>query len=224
MDASANPFTLYITLQYLRTVNKINKYHWGLYVTYEGPPSGYLLHATDTGRTALDLYKEVRKVSDPRKSKSLVVCLKIDNAPSIQTLDRVACSVRLMDHAHLPWGETQWTCRVWVKEVLRALHENRQILLARNIDTLEQYCQWTADSYISRMGRAKVFNDIDWVGQPTVPMEIDLPSRSYGSSPMETETSGTGSRTGYYGTKPMVTELHTPVGLGNFATKPAREM
>ncbi|KAG8424591.1 hypothetical protein J3459_002475 [Metarhizium acridum] len=137
MDANTTPFTLYITLQYLRTVNKVNKYHWGLYTTDRAPPSGCLLHATDAGRTALDLYKEVRKVSDPRKSKSLVVCLKIADAPSMQILDRVASSVRLMDRNCLPWGEAQWTCRVWVKEVLRSLHENRHINLSVTTDTIE---------------------------------------------------------------------------------------
>ncbi|KAF5131025.1 hypothetical protein E5D57_007374 [Metarhizium anisopliae] len=109
MDANSTPFTLDITLQYLRTVDKVNKYDWPLYATSRAPPSGYLLHAMDTGRTVLDLYKEVRKVSDPRKSKSLVVCLTIANAPSIQALGRTVLSVRLMDRNYLPRGEAQWT-------------------------------------------------------------------------------------------------------------------
>ncbi|KFG85145.1 hypothetical protein MANI_002268 [Metarhizium anisopliae] len=109
MDANNTPFTLDITLQYPRTVNKVNKYDWAPYATDRAPPRGYLLHATDTRRTALDLYKEVRKVSDPRKSKSLVVCLEIANAPSTQALGRAASSVRLIYRNYLPRGEAQWT-------------------------------------------------------------------------------------------------------------------
>lgn len=34
-----------------------------------------------------------------------------------------------MDTRYLPRGERQWTCRVWVKQLLKLLHDNRYIQL-----------------------------------------------------------------------------------------------
>lgn len=51
----------------------------------------------------------------------MVVCLKIANFPGAEALDYCSSSVGLMDPRYLPRSERQWTCRVWVKEVLRVL-------------------------------------------------------------------------------------------------------
>jgi hypothetical protein len=189
---------LYITLQYLRTTNNINKYHWALYATGPSPPKGYLLHATDEGRQPLDLYYAPRSVSNPMKSKTMVACLKIASSPDPKALDAVAKSIHLMDRRYLPANEPQWTCRVWVKELLSKLHDKRYIVLPMGVDGIERYCQDTADGYIRYMGNAKVINDTRWLTGQTMPMDVDS-TGYYGSSAMDTETGG------YYGSSAMDT-------------------
>jgi len=63
----------------------------------------------------------------------MVVVLKIAQSLSIEALDQCARSVRLMDPKYLPRGERQWTCRVWVKEVLGVLHQNKYISLPADL-------------------------------------------------------------------------------------------
>ncbi|KAK3682891.1 hypothetical protein B0T22DRAFT_484909 [Podospora appendiculata] len=178
--------------------------------------TGVMMHATDLNRAALDLYQEGRGVTDPKKSKSMVVCTKVADLADRRAFEACASSFRLMDHRYLPREEPQWTCRVWVKEVLLTLDRCRYIALPLTIDELEQQCLATADSNIHMMGRAKVFNDLSWlrIRAPTMPMEIDstdfaVTRRYYGPSPMETEThrdNRVDSR--YYGLSPMETETH----------------
>ncbi|KAK0704499.1 hypothetical protein B0H67DRAFT_591538 [Lasiosphaeris hirsuta] len=203
--------TLYITLQYLRTVQGVRKYHWALYCTGSTPPAGYLVHATDTNRAPLDLYKDVRRVSDPRRSGSLVVVLKISHSPGIDAIEFCADAVRLMDRRHLPSGESQWTCRVWVKEVLATLRRKGYIRFPADLDTIEERCQDMADRNIAFMGNARIFNDLSWIDSDDHSrdslMEIDAlqpagrgSTRHYGPSPMVIDS--TGSR--YYSSKPMI--------------------
>lgn len=45
----------------------------------------------------------------------------------------IAAQVPLMDPRHIPRGEVQWTCRVWVKEVLRGLQRHQVIELPGTI-------------------------------------------------------------------------------------------
>ncbi|KAI1745672.1 hypothetical protein F4680DRAFT_443143 [Xylaria scruposa] len=220
--------SLYITLQYLRTVNEQNKYHWALYVTEKKAPAGYLVHATDTGRRALDLYKEVRSVNNPLRSKSMVVVLKIGSSVSLRALDAYASSVHLMDPRYLPRGEVQWTCRVWVKEVLYLLHKAQLISLPCSLSSLEEFCLAHADRHLPNLGKApaRIFEQGEWADKKELdsandkyaasgrtgryygpsPMAIDSTGeRYYGSSPMQVDTTGRGR---YYGPSPMVTETH----------------
>ncbi|TRX97952.1 hypothetical protein FHL15_001162 [Xylaria flabelliformis] len=247
-DTTSNN-SLYITLQYLRTVNGQNKYvrapgdrfcpdinpslpffskHWALYVTEKKAPAGYLVHATDTGRQALDLYKEVRSVNNPLRSKSMVVVLKIGSSVSLRALDTYASSVHLMDPRYLPRGEVQWTCRVWVKEVLYLLHDARLVSLPCGLSSLEEFCLAHADRHLPNLGKmpARIFERGDWADEKKLdsandkyaasgrtgryygpsPMVIDSThDRYYGSSPMQVDTTG---RERYYGPSPMDTETH----------------
>ncbi|KAK4466048.1 hypothetical protein QBC42DRAFT_259892 [Cladorrhinum samala] len=205
--------SVYITLQYLRTVEGKNKYHWGIFNSGSTPPKGHLVHATDAGRRALDLYQEVRPVSNPLKSGSMVVVLKIAQSLSIEALDQCARSVRLMDPKYLPRGERQWTCRVWVKEVLGVLHQNKYISLPADLNTIERFCEYTADANIQYMGRAIVFNDLSWMStQPpsrnTLSQNDALDPRrggrsAYGSSPMDIDSTGRRAGSSAYGSSPM---------------------
>lgn len=91
------------------------------------------MHATVAGRGPLDLYQEVRRVRDPQASRTMVVVLKIANSPGMDAVESCTDSVRLMDDRHLPSGERQWTCRVWVKEILKALHRTGYIRLPADV-------------------------------------------------------------------------------------------
>lgn len=188
-------------------------------------PTGYLFHATDTGRQALDLFYEARKVSNPTESRSMVACLKIADAPRVEALHHFASQVPLMNPRHLPKREPQWTCRVWVKETLKVLQENRQIELPTDVaqlfpsstsisrltvfimqflDTIERYCKSTANAYISSMGNPRLSNDLEWLFPSSKPDLKNKPQKYYGPSAMETET----HQQANYGSSPMVTEAH----------------
>ncbi|KAL2176139.1 uncharacterized protein P884DRAFT_245810 [Thermothelomyces heterothallicus CBS 202.75] len=234
----SHPNSLYITMQYLRTVNRVNQFHWALYATENEPPSGYLIHATNANRSPPDLYSEFRSVSDPRKSRSMLVFLKIAKSPGLDALRYAASAVRLTDKRALPPGEPRWTCRVWVKEVLRVMEENQFIKLPMSIDALEERCLYMGDKHIPDIGNAPMYNDLRWVSSntgarkalidPSEPMDTEpaYPTyhseppagRYYGPKPMITDPAGR-----YYGPKPMVTEpAHSsqPVSERYYGPKP----
>ncbi|KAM3510129.1 hypothetical protein MY10362_000168 [Beauveria mimosiformis] len=211
---STRPYTVYITLQFLCTIDEQNKYHWGLYVTDNNVPEGTLFHATDQGRRALDLYMEIRPVSDPMKSKTLTACLILCRAPSVSTIKSIAAQVPLMDPRHIPHGEVQWTCRVWVNEVLRGLERQRMIKLPGTIESIEHHAVRAADT-LRRLGAIRLINELDWMISPPHAMGNNTPVRYYGPSPMDTEVEYRGDRRHghgdrYYGPSPMETEVHHP--------------
>lgn len=81
----------------------------------------------------MDLYQEIRSVSNPLLSRSMVVILRIANSPGMQVLRQCASSIGLMDPRFLPREERRWTCRVWVKQFLLALHNRRYVELPSSI-------------------------------------------------------------------------------------------
>jgi hypothetical protein len=114
-------------------------------LTGNSPPSGLLYHATDARRNGeifragLDLYFQKREVSNPRKSSTMVVCLKVpttSNAGALmRALDSAESRVPLMCPPY-PDGEGRWTCRVWVKEVLRMLQADGLVLQTMDVGEL----------------------------------------------------------------------------------------
>lgn len=81
----------------------------------------------------MDLRLEERQNAEPARSSTMVVVLKIADSPGIDILRQCAASVHLMDPRYLPQGENEWTCRVWVKEVLNSLHKYRYIELPMDV-------------------------------------------------------------------------------------------
>jgi hypothetical protein len=63
----------------------------------------------------------------------MLVCLKIADSPGLDALKSAISAVRLMDKRYLPRGEPQWTCRVWVKEVLHVLVKRNHIGLPKSV-------------------------------------------------------------------------------------------
>ncbi|CAI6067722.1 unnamed protein product [Clonostachys chloroleuca] len=215
-DAISSPYGLYITMQWLREVGGVHKYHWGLFLANDEPPKGSLFHATDLNREPLDLRLEIREVRDPRRSQKLVTCLQIATLRSMEIMEACAKSIRLMDPRHVPFGEMRWTCRVWVKEVLVTLNHAGYIKLPMTVDSLERYCQAAADSHLDRMGNAWIYNDMRWLSSPPPEKPSGKQSSYYGPSEMAIDS--TGDRRGprssqprtsgqpYLGPKPMITE------------------
>ncbi|ATY61874.1 hypothetical protein A9K55_007913 [Cordyceps militaris] len=230
LSVKTSPFTIYITLQFLRVIGEENYYHWGIFVTQQSNTANHLFHATDMGRRPLDLYPEVRIVSDPLKSKTMTCCLKVARAPSLESIKAVASTVRLMDPRYLPRNEPLWTCRVWVKEVLASLEANGLTQLPVSVDRIQAYGVETAD-LLRDQGISRLINDLSWISSPTVPMQVDPRPRHFGQSPMNTEVVERGAyylasprvpegyrrerlmeprRGEYYGRSPMDTEVHPP--------------
>ncbi|CAH0045736.1 unnamed protein product [Clonostachys solani] len=218
-NSITSPYGLYITMQWLRKVNGVNKYHWGLFLATGEPPNGQLLHATDLNRQPLDLRLEIRKVKDPRKSRTLVTCLQISTLRSMEIMEACAKSVRLMNPRHVPFGEMRWTCRVWVKEVLLTLDNGGYIKLPMTVDSLEGYCQAAADSHLDRIGNAWIYNDTRWLSSPPPQKPSTNQSSYYGPSemvidstrdrrdPRSSQSHSSGQQ--YFGPKPMITEAST---------------
>jgi hypothetical protein len=63
----------------------------------------------------------------------MAACLKIAKSPGARVMADIADHVGLMDKRYLPIGEPQWTCRVFVKQVLQRLHDKGHIILPMSI-------------------------------------------------------------------------------------------
>ena len=102
--------------------------HWGLLLTGSTPPTGKFYHATDEGRNALDLVRESYPTdSGMLQSRMVVVALYIGQVSEarLEWASQDAIT-HLMERRHLPRGEPQWTCRVWVKTVLAKVAQDNQ--------------------------------------------------------------------------------------------------
>lgn len=123
------------------------------------------------------------------RSEALIVCLKIADVPSSTAIDRCVSRVPLMSRSAIPAGERQWTCRVYVKEALIALHNDRLLNLPASvsklsyrslewnstynlgtIDSIERACLAAADYYLphkSATRRVSIYNDLAWMSRST---------------------------------------------------------
>ncbi|KAK3943595.1 hypothetical protein QBC46DRAFT_35571 [Diplogelasinospora grovesii] len=200
---------LYITLQFIYEDNGKNKYHWSLFHTANEPPKGNMFHATDTNRKPLDLYTETRPIRDPVLSRSMVVALMVAQPVTWEQVSFCAKSVRLMNPKYLPLGEPRWTCRVWVKEVIKALQKSNYISLpesVKDVDDIERACQLLADLHINFQGDARVFNDPGWLAVSAANQMPGSGAPDRRDVPRSMETDGSRSR--YWGPKAMDTDAH----------------
>ncbi|KAL3419881.1 hypothetical protein PVAG01_08380 [Phlyctema vagabunda] len=108
-------------------------FHWGIFVT-SSAPNGHYYHATNKfGGWQL----EARKSTNPLNSMSLVLVYKIGSISSHDDLDQLLRNTPADGSASLRTGEA-FTCRIWTKDALVALHHNRVLTLSADIDTLEK--------------------------------------------------------------------------------------
>ncbi|KAH8752981.1 hypothetical protein F5883DRAFT_651138 [Diaporthe sp. PMI_573] len=164
-----NPNSLYIILFYLRPTPE-PKYHWGLLLTGSTPPTGKFYHATDEGRNALDLVRESYPTDSGMLQSRMVVAALYIGQVSEARLEWASqdAVTYLMERRHLPRGEPQWTCRIWVKTVLaKVAEDNQSKTLTEDLARIELAALATADKHRSTMGNAVKYNDDSWLENTT---------------------------------------------------------
>ncbi|KAL2020646.1 hypothetical protein VTK56DRAFT_8136 [Thermocarpiscus australiensis] len=169
--------TLYLTLNYHANDGRENKYHWGLFVTDSSTSGGTLHHATNrgagTGRLLNRFFYDNRSVQNPTSSSTMVVLLKICDLSStaVQYMeDYIQREEPLGKRMRPPAGESDWTCRVWVKQVLNQLRSIGLISFPSDTNTIERQAIRTANKNIGYMGNARVINDVQsWLSA----MDVD---------------------------------------------------
>ncbi|CAG8977394.1 hypothetical protein HYALB_00007024 [Hymenoscyphus albidus] len=108
-------------------------FHWGIFVTGKAP-TGVLYHITNkSGGWKL----EVKTSRDVYSSMSLVLIFKIGPVSSTSTLDQVLRGLKSDGSPSARTGEPT-TCRVWVKDGLCALHDNKVVKMSSSIDNIER--------------------------------------------------------------------------------------
>ncbi|KAH8119766.1 hypothetical protein DFH11DRAFT_6102 [Phellopilus nigrolimitatus] len=125
---------LYIGLFY-RTSNAQNPglFHWKLVAKTSDQPVGIMMHATSKAGWEY----EVKEPYQFEESKIAVVALKIGTLhPSIsarslaETLEQIPIGHSMYETPPV------WTCRIWVRDAVRFLHQSR-IIDCPDVDALE---------------------------------------------------------------------------------------
>ncbi|KAF7921246.1 uncharacterized protein EAE98_008672 [Botrytis deweyae] len=108
-------------------------FHWGLFITTSSAPRGVFYHASNkTG----GWQPEFKPTAYLFSSMSLVLVFKIGPISSSDKIDEFLRAVPADGSASLRTDEA-FTCRIWMKDALVALHENHVVTLPVDIDTLE---------------------------------------------------------------------------------------
>ncbi|OAQ73176.1 hypothetical protein VFPPC_12939 [Pochonia chlamydosporia 170] len=128
-----------------------------------------------------------RPIRNPTKLSTMVACLKIASAPSMQTMCNITSHIPLPNPHYLPHGAAQGGSRIWVKEALDQLHRKKEINLPVDVDNIEWYCKATAEQNIKAPGSPQILNDLTWLGKSPDSYESEHQAH-YGSSHMVTET------------------------------------
>jgi len=109
-------------------------FHWGLYVP-TNKPEGDVWHAINrSGGWSL----ETETTSGVPNSESLCLCFKVGTVNS-ETWNTLKIKLGQVPASGQPSPNTQeaFTCRVWVKDALLALHNAGVICLTKTIATIE---------------------------------------------------------------------------------------
>ena len=122
---------------FLRSRGALPGFHWGIFIP-TASPLGHIWHATDNqGGWRLEHHVEIDEVPF---SIGLVLCQKIGTADAdkfemcYDVLNAVGADGTPSPHT----GEA-FSCRVWVKDAMLALHKNRIIVLPGEADEVEAY-------------------------------------------------------------------------------------
>ncbi|KAF2875039.1 hypothetical protein BDV95DRAFT_306668 [Massariosphaeria phaeospora] len=110
-------------------------FHWGIYVP-TNKPQGDVWHAVNrTGGWSV----EIKTTSGVPSSLSLCLCFKVGTVNS-QNSSVLRATLRQVPGSGQPSPNTQelFSCRVWVKDALLALHNAGVIRLTMAIATIEE--------------------------------------------------------------------------------------
>jgi len=133
-------------------------FHWGIFVP-TNKPEGEVWHATNAGGGWNLENKTTRGIPN---SMSLCVVLKLGIATSQNwtalhtTLANVPCS----GQPSLNTGEP-FTCRIWVKDAILALHNAGVIQLTAAIETIEEKAVKAAEKNRNKVERAAGAAQVD---------------------------------------------------------------
>ncbi|KAK7963895.1 hypothetical protein PG988_010869 [Apiospora saccharicola] len=140
--------------------------HWGLILT--APNQTPVLHHA-SNRAGPWSY-EVR-AGKPEKSMTLIVLVRVDALKSHSGATDVIKTIAADGSPSRRTGEA-FTCRIWIKDVLMALHAAGQSALP--VDIAVRHAANNAKSAESGSG-ATVINDVDSIGQWCTYKECDVP-------------------------------------------------
>ncbi|KID88394.1 hypothetical protein MAJ_11067, partial [Metarhizium majus ARSEF 297] len=128
LTGSLQAKSIYISLN---TRPQAGEYHWGLILT-DSHKNPVLYHATN--RNGPWTF-EARKAK-PDQSMSLIVLILVDKVKSHSRTKEIIESIPADGSPSQRTGEF-FTCRIWIKDVLIALHDYGEITLPTDIDSLE---------------------------------------------------------------------------------------
>ncbi|KAI9710956.1 MAG: hypothetical protein M1820_002393 [Bogoriella megaspora] len=138
-------------------------FHWGIFVP-TSKPRGEVWHAVNrSGGWSVD----IRTTSGVPSSVSLCLCFKVGSVTS-QNWDAFKATLRGLPGSSKPSPNTReaFTCRVWVKDALLALHNARLIHLTEDISNIEQAAVEKAESNRNNVeqgtGGAMVWNSTNF--------------------------------------------------------------
>lgn len=119
-------------------------FHWGLFIPTT-TPVGDVWHATN--RTG-DWNVQPRSSGNVPFSMSLVLAHKIGSiSPSAWAACKNVLNAVPYDYSHSPNTGEPFSCRVWVKDALLGLHENRIIVLPQDVSLIERELVERANSH-----------------------------------------------------------------------------
>ncbi|KAJ8106729.1 hypothetical protein OPT61_g9347 [Boeremia exigua] len=129
-------------------------FHWGIFIPTNNP-QGEVWHAVNRSGGWFLENKSTNGTPDPM---SLCLVLKLGTVTSEHwaALRSALASVPSSGQPSLNTGEA-FSCRVWVRDAVRALHDAGVIQLAKAVESIEAFALETAEShrcYIERGTRA----------------------------------------------------------------------
>ncbi|KAG6037170.1 hypothetical protein E4U41_005304 [Claviceps citrina] len=134
----------------------LRKFHWGL-VLIDSMKQARLFHANNRVHWLLE-----EKPVSPEQSLTLVVLIRLDKVRSLSRTKKIMRSIPADGSPSRRTGEF-FTCRIWVKDAIVALHDQGEIALPTDIDSLETLAVGWGLKYASRAeggGGATLVDDV----------------------------------------------------------------
>jgi len=140
VTAELEDYSVYVMLNVRGT---LTGFHWGIYVP-TNKPQGDVWHAVNRSG---GWFLETKTTTGVPTSLSLCLCFKVGTVNS-QTWNTLKTTLGQVPASGQPSPNTHeaFTCRVWVKDALLALHNAGVIRLTKAIATIEEKAVEQAES------------------------------------------------------------------------------